>query len=354
MRSCARWACLLLGLGWARPVSAQTETREALSVELEAELPSGCGTADGLGERVERMLGRTVFRRGPGPPPLRATLAIHAEHGGWAATITLADGVTVHGRRVLRGQGPSCEETTNAVALVLALMLDVSLPEATILLPEPELQRDVVRSERLGEGGEPRAPSAGRWELEAFLGGGGSLGHVPGIGTSARARLGLSLLDVVSFVVSAGLAPSDSFVAGGVGVRLGLLVAGLSVCPVLAHDLSFSLEACIGAEGGELAVAGVGLPVARESSLGVFSPVGELRGTWWLLGSLGLALSAEIGVPLVAHRFTATISGEERTLVAMEPVWGRLDLALRFRAELPSGSRHEPGLGREKRAHLEP
>ncbi|MBX7196275.1 MAG: hypothetical protein K1X94_29735 [Sandaracinaceae bacterium] len=353
MRALALWVfALVLGFLDAAPTASAQELDHDVLVTLRAELPAACGQAAALTERVERMLGHAVFvEGGDARPHLGATVEVHAEAGGWAATITLEDATSVLGRRTLRGEGRSCEGTTHAIALVLALMLDLSGREASLVVPEPEIAHETGRSDAIDAPPAPPGPRD-RWALDALLSGGVSLGYLPGLAGSARARLGLSLRGVTSFVVSAGLVPGDAFVTEGAGVHLGVLSIALAACPVLAHDRVLALEGCVGVEGGELAVSGVGLRVVREASVGVLAPVAELRGTWWLADTIGLSLSTELGVPLVAHRFTATLSGEERLLVAMEPIWGRIELALRLTADL--GSPSEPGDPRAREKAVAP
>ncbi len=243
------------------------------------------------------------------------------------------DAASTLGQRTLDGRG--CDTITDTASLVLALMLDLRRSDVVLTLAGAETVADSTEPLPATTTPEPARPrSSERWALEARLGAGVALGVLPSVTPMARVRVGLTLVDRVALELSASVVPAERFVRGELGVRLGLYGFGLGVCPTLLVGDGLGLEGCVGVQGGVLEAAGVGLEASRDAILPAVAASAELRGSWWLADAVALTVATEVGVPLVAHRFTATDATEERTLLEMEPLFGRLELGLCARASL--------------------
>ena len=327
--------CLARAEGAESRLVTRDAARETVLVALEVTLPEACGDERALRARVERILGRSLFVAADEEVP-HVSASLRAEldaEGRWVATIVLEDAASTLGQRTLDGRG--CDTITDTASLVLALMLDLRRSDVVLTLAGAETVADSTEPLPATTTPEPARPrSSERWAFEARLGAGVALGVLPSVTPMARVRVGLTLVDRVALELSASVVPAERFVRGELGVRLGLYGFGLGVCPTLLVGDGLGLEGCVGVQGGVLEAAGVGLEASRDAILPAVAASAELRGSWWLADAGALTVATEVGVPLVAHRFTATDATEERTLLEMEPLFGRLELGLCARASL--------------------
>lgn len=325
----------------ARAEDTTDVTREGVLVALDVSLPEHCGDGSVLRARVERILGREIFVA-PGDMRPHASATLRSEEddtGHWLTTITLSDATSTLGQRSLHGDHGGCDAITDTASLVLALMLDLDRTDVVLSAPS-HVQEDAPAAQGSDASSTSSAPtprSGDRWTLEVDLALGGALGALPGPTPTGRARIGLSLRDVVSIDLSAAIVPAQSFASDGLGARLGLFTFGLAVCPTLVRDGALGLEGCVGLDAGVLEASGLGLSAPRDATVPFLSPAAELRGALWPTNALAVTLAAGVGVPVIAHRFTASGATGERTLLVMEPLWGRLELGLCVSADL-SGS----------------
>ncbi|MBX7194317.1 MAG: hypothetical protein K1X94_19835 [Sandaracinaceae bacterium] len=161
-----RAALLALGLAWASQLVLPRDAHALEAIEVEgvasetaslgwSRLPGteSCATAIELGEAVEAILGRDVLVAAPD-----AALSLTAE--GYRATIAVTRrGGESEGERVYEHAGHECSAATEAIALILALLIDpdASLSDAGSAEPESGTGTGTGTGTGAGSGSDPTA-----------------------------------------------------------------------------------------------------------------------------------------------------------------------------------------------------
>jgi len=285
-------------LGWSRLPGAES-----------------CATAIELGEAVERILGRDVLVAAP-DAELSLEGRIERSETGYRAVIGVArrDGSS-EGERVYEHHGQVCAEANDAIALILALLID---PEATppsepATEPTPPPPSDDVQA----AGGTEPVPSAPTvpaadppfgiaLDLSAMF----SAFITPSAAPAGRAAVHLRFpsgpLPPLAVVLAGWLAPwSRAELGADRWADFLFATGGLGLCTVPRLAPSLDLSICVLGEAGGAFVVGQRalVPDERERVVFFFEAAATLRARFWeaLTGHLGVSLA----VPLRTEPYLA-------------------------------------------------
>lgn len=283
----------------AQPAATPQATRPAPTFSLRVTAPRGC---PGEPELLEAILGRVPEARRVSEGAGEVALAVELSDGGLSTLeVSLAEGSS---RRELRDT--SCEEASATLALIASLVLDAqpgerlgatesigkdgAAPAATAVAPASAAP--TVAAPRSVESAPPSQPKAEQQGAGAELRFGLQLGlaletavaPTPPIGAVAGFSLRFVRQSVWSPELRAELvatsAASEAVATGE--VKLRLLAARLSACPLRAPLGPVDLSGCATFDGGSLTATG--------------SP--EIEGESSAMPWLALGLAARAGVAL--------------------------------------------------------
>ena len=290
----------------------------------------------------------------------------------WTAELRLLgeDGAMVGSRALERG-GDSCQPLADALALMASLLLgDASAaasepapatptpPVATAtagpaptaaasatatptrtppppptpvpVTPAPPPASPPARAAGVAAARPPRAteeaavpaPRSADWAISADVGPVVAVGLLPDVGLAAEARVAVTPPAGPDLFASASAWRTDSVsLDGGSGARVGLVMAGLGVCPLARRAPTRAVAGCLGVEGGRLSASGYGFDNAftNERWTADVTLGAELRQR--LGGALFVAFGLRAVVPLVRDRVVyGAPTGETRELFRMWPL----------------------------------
>jgi hypothetical protein len=318
-----------------RTAASEPGAELGASVELDAivvELESGCVTADEFMAEVRSRAPRA--REALPEEPVRR---VH---------VTISGDTPVIGRLVMAGndgaviarevEGATCQEVTNALALVLAVTLD---PLTNPTLADGTATRAVVRKSPPRSAPPPDRPKRPATRPRARPGremhwqqfAGGEITFLPslvdqlmtGLGAryavSRRAPDGSRLLVTLgAFATFAADAPANHPSGGVIRYRLQALDAG--VCPLGGAFLGerMVLYPCAGLSVGRFQAGGVDLPGPRTDSALLLAASVAGRITIELVGPLSLTGASGLFVPL--GRYSVLVTGAEQVAGKVHPV----------------------------------
>ncbi|HEY5955334.1 MAG TPA: hypothetical protein VIV60_02225 [Polyangiaceae bacterium] len=283
-----------------------------------------CVPADELVAAVETRLERHPFVTHPSPD-----LFVHIDFtrvgNQWSARIDMRSitGQSLGGRSI-ESQARDCSEMNDSLALVLALMIDLTRKEVESKTParKPEDSTEVLVP---SDAAELRTWSQ---VLTASLL--STVGQLPSIGwggrvaTQLRHRSGISAeLGVAAVVPSTwnddrGAHASFNWFAADIGVCAGLLGRGRS-----------ELAVCAGSQVSFERAEGSGYRVSHVQSVTSPLPFIKLESNYELVRSLGFHLAFAALAPLVRDRFYATrADGAETTIHSTSPIVAQLEAGL--------------------------
>jgi len=311
----------------------------------------GCIDGRELSRRVEAKLHRPVFEA-PRDAELIVEGAASRSGQGYRAELRTFDAQgTALGSREVLSERESCDELSETVAVVLAVMIDpagalnppVSEPEgpaAPAMVPPPVDEPPplapppcpVVAAPEVPPVTAPPRPAArrARPELSGFAR--VDLGHLPepivGGGLAFELRLprwgGLRL---EGSVFAERAVHQDGPPQAGVDVRV--LYAGASYCPLWRERGRLRGTACAGVAAGALQGRGFGFDASHESTSPLLDGLVDLRGALRLWKGLGLYAGAGLSVPFTRTTLMATLADRsEVTLFHQPSLAGHLDLGL--------------------------
>jgi hypothetical protein len=324
-------ACLLGIASVASAQNAQGSGKPAAALHW-VRLPGAedCSGGDALSRAVEAKLRRAVF-----PAPRNASVLIegHVERvaGGYRAALQMRsnDGKLL-GSRELSSQASDCDELSETIAVVLAVMIDPDTASLAKASPPPEpsepqpgaqhAQR-VVGFARVAFGLlYTKAPEAPKLSEGPLLGGG--LAYERGLG-----RWGGLRIEAVGFATD--LANEVTFYSGAMPTneaRIVLAYAGLGYCPLWLTTGRLRTAACASGELGGIRAsdkkerdAGPGPVMWVSASL-------QARLALRLVGPLEVQLGAAGSGVIVQQRF-----GTDSNSLNLNVLYGSVDLGLGVR-----------------------
>lgn len=330
---------VLLGLLLSLSARAEEESRAASLSWVRLHGAEACSDAGALARAVDEKLGRSVFK-GPSEALLLIEGRVERIEDGYRAKLELRDtaGQVLGSREILSAKA-DCVELSEAVALVLAVMVDpegamatrpvVTKAEATAPKPEapPKARRAPPASTPL-----PAAPAIlpeGSISAFARL----SLGQMPrpAFGFGVGFELGVSGFGGLRLEAAGFLDQTKALAsAADAGARFRLLLGGAALCPLWIDAGRTRLTMCTGGQVGVLQARAFGLDTAsRDVSEWVLSGEVALRFSWRVVGPIALHLGAALVVPISRPLFEArTLDGRSRTLFEPAPVGGGFDAGL--------------------------
>ncbi|MGE0790785.1 MAG: hypothetical protein AB7S26_34240 [Sandaracinaceae bacterium] len=326
-----------------RPAAAQ----ERLAFAWTA--PPECPTRERVLDEIARLLGGEI----PDGDPLIVEGAARADPAGFALTLRTRaqgeDGAALDGTREL--DGASCDELSDAAALVVALMIDPQrVAEASAVSEEPaEVESDadvegLVEPPPLEDAERSRAaeldspseraraepyrsarPAASDDRLRALVGvaGGLDVGTVPGPAgwLAIEGGLGVPLIDARLRI---GVVLPQTAQRASEGARITSVSADLRAC-VHPFEEVRGLMACGGAIVGVSIAEGFGF-TRSETGVGTFAGgLVSLGAELTLADWLGVGIDAMLIIPANPLRY-ATRDAMETILYSQEPVSGRFSL----------------------------
>jgi hypothetical protein len=318
-----------------RTAASQSGAELGAPVEIDAiviELESGCVTADEFVSQVRRRAPRAREAL-PGEPARRVHVTISGDEPVIGRLVMAGNDGAVIAREV---EGATCQEVTNALALVLAVTLDPltnpppvdgATTSAVVTKPPPPSAPPLDRPRRPATRSSARPRSEARWQQFA----GGEITFFPrlvdrfmtGLGAryavSRRAPGGTMLLVTLgAFATFAADAPANHPAGGMIRYQLQALDAG--VCPLGGAFFGerMVLYPCGAISIGRFQAAGVDLPGPRNDSALLLSASVTGRITIDLMGPLSLTGASGLFVPL--GRYSVLVTGAEQAAGKVHPI----------------------------------
>jgi hypothetical protein len=307
-----------------------------------------CVATQPLARAVEARLGRKVF-----VSPAEADVSVEGrvvkKGAGFSATLVLRDAEgKMLGTRSLEKTDPSCAALTEALVLVIAVMIDpdaaLAPPPVASSPPPPAAPTPPVPPEtRIEKVYVPvpvpvpvpakEKPTRPALMIDGALSGRLAIGVVPnpGVGVSLVGVLVprgfIGILGRATFV----LPRAAPLLAAEVSFSHGTLASGL--CP-LAHTFGpVFLSTCAEGELGLLLARPSGLPRAVNEARVTLAGGGSFGASLLVAGPVTVRLGASAMLPFVRESFEATLADGTKTEVFRQlPVTfaGDLGLGLRF------------------------
>lgn len=317
-------AIVLAGTVWSSPAGAQE-----LAVSLEWTAVSGngkCIDKSEIVDKVEYTLGQPVFVQ-----PEQSTFDISGSVGPGAGEQGWIVRIKAHGSpgreqnvRELTTDSPDCRQLDDAIALVIALLVDeaVSLGQAlrierelasTMPSPAPEPVPTSAPEPVL----KTTAPQVqdDRWSGRVGPQAEGSYQALPGFGYGAGLRVEIEPPVVWPFALSStGWFRVDERVQGS-GGKFTAWTASLALCPGLLRRSRIMLSLCAGATGGVTHASGIGLDVAETHIRPYVQLDALLALRFELRRPLWIRLGVGAGVPLTRDEYTYEVIDEGDRLV---------------------------------------
>lgn len=296
-----------------------------------------------LSQAVAQKLGRDAIAA-----PSRSSLAIegHIERvdGAWRATLAVVtEAGEVQGLRELRSEAPDCRALDEAIALVMALLIEpgAALGPAHGAPPPP-----APATPRPAPAAPPAAPSppvvttpsvppppVEPWRIESAVGLVVGVGLLPGeAATGVRGDVRITPPGWPAIEIGGAYWPSRPGGTGTVGANFSLGWGSLSLCPTLLEGDGNGLRICFGSVLGALVADTTGLsPPAHKDQL-VFYPDLALRYQRLLVGPLTVSAGAGVLIPTERPTFYyLDTSGQRQNVFQQAPLAGTFDLALGLR-----------------------
>lgn len=307
-----------------------------------------CVATQPLARAVEARLGRKVFVS-PAEADVSVEGRVGKKGGAFVATIVLRDAEgKLLGTRTLEKADPSCNALTDALVLVIAVMIDPDAATSPVPPPPPDPPppapppAPVTRVEKVyvpvPVPVQVQKPEDPRWcgkldcVFEADLSARLTVGTVPspGIGVSGSGMI--ALRGIIGFVGRASYVLPRSAPVLGADVAISHATLGGGICP-LAHSFGrLFLTGCGEGELGLLVVVPKGLPRTVDETR--FTAAFGLGGaaSVRLARFLTLRLAVSGLVPLVRESFVATLPDRTTTEVFRQlPVTFATELGLGMR-----------------------
>jgi hypothetical protein len=275
------------------------------------EVASECLEASVLTAGVEARLQRKVFVL-----ESQADIKIHVSldapsPGNWTASIDLDDrNDKPLGHRELTIRGEHCSALDESLALMVALMVDVTRESvqseaAESTPPAPSTKQPNLPPSTQPELDSPRlVTSALRYRMYLL----GSLrnGQLPGLGRGITLKGELSSKDGWAALLSLALWPTREQSEDGLGARFWLATAEANACGSLGSSRSHDVSMCAGYQAGLLNSRAFGFEVNEHKQTFIQDVTLRLCGTWWATASYGLHGTLGVALPLMQDEFFGT------------------------------------------------
>jgi hypothetical protein len=286
-------AALAAAPSLAAPLSAEVTVERAPEA-------ADCPSAGELQAAIERIVQRPVVAA-HGERLVADVQFLRGKDGnqGFEALVRLAG--AKQGERRLTDTGGSCAPLAQAVAVTLALLVDLG--------PEPRPMPSV-------------SPLDPRSRGEIWLFGGGGLGLTAGPTAAGGGGAAVAWARWSLRASGGAVLPREAELSPG-SVRVGLARGELLLCRALASGLRARLDACAGGTIGWLSGRGQGYPVSMNA------------GFWWVAAEAAIRLGGVVGgrflwglqaglaVPSARHTFSVENAG---VAYRSSPVAGLLEL----------------------------
>ncbi len=286
MRPLAVTLAVVAGLIAPLPWSARAQVPPARHVLRWTRAPGAqsCIDAAALRIAVEARLRRRVFVDADvAPVVIEAHIA--PASAGWHVAIAVRDGAgAALGARELDDPAPECRSVDDALALIIALIVD---PDAATRAAPPT-----------------PAPAAAPWQFGLAANGTAAAGLLPGAAFGGALAVTFDAPRIPPGVVRATLWREDEAASAQVGARFDLATASVALCPRVWGRDAIDVATCGGGEAGRVSARGFGFDLSQRTTTLVGHVLIEPR----LEVRLGRTLTIDAGlglrVPIVRPRFT--------------------------------------------------
>ena len=308
--------------------TAAAEALPPAALELQWSAPAACpGEA-----RVRTRIGEILGNRGEPEPRLTARVQVSGEQGGFRATMTMVRAGVLSERRL---HADDCDKLTDAIALVLALMLAPKQPGPSspppIGSPPPKPPPREVEPEP-SPAGEPafRGTDGGRSWL-ARLGSGAIFGPLPAPAVALSAAAGWTNQVVSLEIGGDGWLPTSgrSHLESDLGADFWALGAYAQGCYRLPLVPGLRADGCGGLGGRWMSASGFGMSRPSRTDAAWVEGRGSL--------ALSLALSEQLELRPVGHLLVALSPPPAFAIQSVEtihrpsPLGAGVDLAIEAR-----------------------
>jgi hypothetical protein len=350
MNLAAKSKSLAFALGlWTLAVSAAAEAPSLSGGEATLQWVREASAADcvdgrELARRVEAKLQKQVFGA-----PRSATLLVegHAQRTaeGFRAHLRTfdANGAPLGSREVLSSKA-SCDELSETVAVVLAIMVDPeaalgasaeppTTPAKPVQSPEPAEapSAPAVCEDAPGPSVVSSPPATPKLNHDASAFARVAYGHLPDVtfGLGAALEFGFAHWGGAR-IEGVGFFQRDENLAEvpDAGAQVRILYAGAQLCPLYLPHGNLRFSACAGVEAGAFQIRGYGLETRKLDGVSpLVNATLSARGAVRLVGQFSLYLGATLGLPLARTLFEATLKEGTRAELFEQGQWaGELDL----------------------------
>lgn len=258
-----------------------------------------------LARTVESTLGRPVFHAdAPASASIEGRVEPAASGSGFRAAMTMrSPSGEVLSQRDVSTQATSCDRLDEAVAVVIALMVDGVEETVSLRLP-PEPSRTPAQAAPPPPAPAQTAPpeAGSSMNVEPEAGATIAAGLVPHAGLGAYGRLSLPA-GPLSFAVGLQGFPATRTVQSGPGASIHAWTFDLDGCYAPVDDVSWRLVGCALLGAGWLAAA----PFGTDRTDSVIHPLvfagASVEGAWRVAGPLWLHLRTALTVPFESPEY---------------------------------------------------
>lgn len=304
----------------ASHAEARARTSSLSWIRLEG--AAGCVATRDLARDVEQRLGRSVFVSAS-----KADVSVEGhiapQEAGWRAEITIRDahGALLGTRELVRDSG-ACSEMREALALIIAVMID---PDAKLIDHPAPAQRPRAEPPQ-----EPRPAPVG-WRIDAAGSGAGSLGLLPNLGVGATASLIAQPPRVPIALEGSGTFWFDNAAHVATGdITFSLLTLSGGLCPLVFNSNRVRAYGCAAGYIGVIRARSTGFTVPKPDESRIFlAGALEARFSVRLFGPFAVRAGLAMLVPMIRDKFTyLNVNTQETVAFQMSPVAAIGDVGL--------------------------
>jgi len=303
MPATARIFALLATSLLAASSSAASERASTFLEWKRSAQASECLDGDRFATAVEKALRRKVFVEVSRADLVISVALDHPAPERWSAAIDLEDRSGKRlGHRELSMRASQCAAIDESLALVVALMVDVSRESVHAQAPVAPVAAEHAKEESLPVPAREKG-LRGHWQPMLYLLASARVGQLSGLGRGITMGGELSSPQGWSASISAtAWAPAQTSIDDA-GAKYRLVTADMNLCAVTRSASRADLSGCLGQQIGWLDSRAFGFDVNRKQSGLVYDLTLRTRMTWWATSMVGLHLGLGAAFPLAQDEF---------------------------------------------------
>jgi hypothetical protein len=297
---------LLIAFAWASSQAIADAPAPHVLRWTRAPGAEACTDSHALRARVAARLGRDVFIDDD-QQAISIEGHVRPSERGWQVAISVrGPDAELIGQRELEEPSADCRELDDALALMIALIVDPDAAMRAPAPPQPKAEPPPPPPPSLRPPIRAPSPPSEPWRFTAAASFVVGASLLPGANAGAALHAAIDAPSLPPIVVRGSLWPSDQQRNGERGAQLWLVTGGLSICPRVWR---FAL--CGGVELGRMAGDGFGFDRSQHSASFVSYVTLEPNLVVPITPRIDLLASIGAWFPLVRPRFVFEQNGQD-------------------------------------------